>query len=750
MSTRFNRAKKLDAQFSEYVSAWGEQHEPRSTRADAALRPRRILTGTTFLDLFESQLVSRHIDLIARVLRGRDQGFYTIGSCGHEGNVVLGNLVRSTDPAFLHYRSGALFIQRCKSIENTNVIRDVLLGMCASSEDPTSGGRHKVWGSKAAWVPPQTSTIASHIPKAVGAAVALRRAKRRGWSLEVPDDSIILCTFGDASTNHATALAGFNAARWLSYQRLPVPILFVCEDNTWGISVRTPPGWIQHSFANRPGLTYFNTSGRDLIDAYEVANQAVQFCREQRMPAFLHMDVVRLLGHAGSDMELEYRTPQELDETEQQDPLLQSAKLVLEHGLMSSDEVLDHYESIRRRVEIEADYAASRPQLTTPQQIMASLAPYSEDAVHAEATRPVPAADLQSAFEDTRALPHESPPRHLAVMINYGLREAMAKYPHSLLFGEDVARKGGVYHVTTGLSDCFGLGRVFNTLLDETDILGMALGAGLMGLLPIPEIQYLAYFHNACDQIRGEASSQQFFSNGQFKNPMVVRIASFAYQKGFGGHFHNDNSIAALRDIPGIVIAAPARGDDAVELLRTCMALAHVDGRVVVFLEPIALYMTKGLHDGKDNGWLSRFPEPGRAARLGEGRVYHGDAKDLTIISFCNGVHMSLRAARTLEQQHGIRARVVDLRWLKPLNGAFLCEQARASGRVLIVDESRRTGGVSEAIITELVEGGCQDVPIARVAAHDSFIPLGPAATVVLPTEDDIVQSACDFMAAQS
>src|SRR5207302_5535583 len=136
-------------------------------------------------------------------------------------------------------------------------------------------------------------------------------------------------------------------------------------------------------------------------------------------------------------------------------------------------------------------------------------------------------------------------------------------------------------------------GRVFDTLLDETTILGMAIGAGHLGMLPIPEIQYLAYYHNAEDQIRGEACSLQYFSNGQFRNPMVVRVQGWSYQKGFGGHFHNDNSIAVMRDVPGLIVATPARGDDAVKMLLTLTAMAKVDGRVSIFVEPIALYSTR-------------------------------------------------------------------------------------------------------------------------------------------------------------
>ena len=141
-----------------------------------------------------------------------------------------------------------------------------------------------------------------------------------------------------------------------------------------------------------------------------------------------------------------------------------------------------------------------------------------------------------------------------------------------MVFGEDVARKGGVYGVTRGLLAETSSARVFDTLLDEQAILGLALGAGVSGLLPIPEIQYLAYFHNAADQIRGEGATLQFFSNRQYRNPMVVRVAGYGYQKGFGGHFHNDNSIAAIRDIPGVVIASPVaarrRRGDAAHLRR--------------------------------------------------------------------------------------------------------------------------------------------------------------------------------------
>ncbi len=283
---------------------------------------------------------------------------------------------------------------------------------------------------------------------------------------------------------------------------------------------------------------------------------------------------------------------------------------------------------------------------------------------------------------------------------------------------------------------------MFNTLLDETMILGLAQGYANMGMLPLPEIQYLAYFHNACDQIRGEAASLQFFSNDQYRNPMVMRVAALGYQKGFGGHFHNDNSITALRDIPGLLVGCASRGDDAAMMLRTMMALAKVDGRVCAFLEPIALYMTKDLYEPGDGQWQFPYPSPGRAMTLGEGRVYEEAANDLVVFTFGNGVPMALRAARTIEREQHWQVRVVDLRWLAPLNDEFIAAQAKNAKRILVLDEGRKSAGVGEGVITAIVEAGWGATPIKRVVGADTFTPLAGAALLVLPAEADVVAAA--------
>jgi 2-oxoisovalerate dehydrogenase E1 component len=560
--------------------------------------------------------------------------------------------------------------------------------------------------------------------------------------LPVPDDSIAICSFGDASANHATAQTAFNAASWTAYQKLPAPVLYVCEDNGIGISVKTPGGWIGESFRNRPDLDYFFADGLDLAAGYGDVLRAVEHCRRTRRPTFLHLRTTRIMGHAGTDFEIEWRSIEELVRVESGDPLLRSAQIALESGLMSKDEILALYEETRKKCFAAAEDADRRPRIETLEHVMAPLAPYTPDKVAREAAR-APSRDARvEAFGSEEKLPEKQAPRHMAIQINNALHDLFAKYPETLLFGEDVAQKGGVYTVTKGLQKAFGARRVFNTLLDETTILGMAQGFANMGMLPIPEIQYLAYFHNACDQIRGEAASLQFFSNNQYANPMVVRIAGLGYQRGFGGHFHNDNSITALRDIPGLVVGCPSRGDDAATMLRTLAALARVDGRVSVLLEPIALYMTKDLHEAGDGQWLTAYPPPDEAMPLGEGRVYGAGHDDLVIFSYGNGMPMSLRAAREIEKRHGWKVRVVDLRWLVPLNEPYIVEQAKSAKRILIVDEGRHSAGVGEGVITAIAEGGYGSRPFRRVVGADTYTPLAGAAFLVIPKEEDIVAAA--------
>ncbi|MEV6810640.1 thiamine pyrophosphate-dependent enzyme [Micromonospora sp. NPDC051296] len=864
----------LDDRFRESLAALAApQHrgDPAQPLADGA-----ALTGAQLLDLFDAQVTSRQLDLAGRWLRSFGEGYYTIGSAGHEGNAAVAAALRPDDPALLHYRSGAFYCVRAAqaadpatasggdvagqdaaagqeavagvetsagadpgerevagSIDGpaatapdgeaaadpnledepaatvpsadpepptgtastasgpvaagedevdtavsmtsvrrpvarayTEAARDVLRGMVASSREPIAGGRHKVFGRADLAVVPTTSTIASHLPRAVGMALAVERLRRldarRGaagpgdpatpapWA----SDAIVVCSFGDASINHASAAAAFNTAGWYDHTGLRIPVLFVCEDNGLGISVRSPQGWVATALRSKPGIRYFAADGADVVGAYAVAAEAAAWVRRHRRPAVLHLTTVRLMGHAGADAESAYRTPGEIATDVAADPVVATARRLVEAGLASGAELLGRYDEVGWQVRRIAEQVLDEPKLTSPAEVIAPLAPRRPlrvaRAVADAGTRAAgPRAGARAEVFGGKP-PELAGPLTLAQSINAALTDGLLDHPQMAVFGEDVAAKGGVYGVTKGLRDRFGAARVFDTLLDETSILGLGLGAGLAGMLPVPEIQYLAYLHNAEDQLRGEAATMGFFSQGALRNPMVVRVAGLAYQEGFGGHFHNDNSVAVLRDVPGLVIAVPARPDDAAAMLRTCLASAAVDGSVCVFLEPIALYHTRDLYADGDGEWLAPYSEPGAWAGghvpVGRARVYGvGSAEDVTIITFGNGVRMSLRAASRMADE-GIGTRVVDLRWLAPLPVADLIREATATGRVLVVDETRRSGGVGEGVIAALVDAGYVGAA-RRVAGVDSFVPLGPAARQVLVSEEAITQGARTLLA---
>ncbi|MEO9091602.1 MAG: thiamine pyrophosphate-dependent enzyme, partial [Rhodanobacter sp.] len=360
----FNRAEIVDQNFIEFVQLW-QGDAGTAPREDLPVLPGSALDALSFRELFESQLISRHLDLMARVLRLQDKVFYTIGSSGHEGNAMVARLARHTDPAFLHYRSGGFMAERFRKIPGMDPVMDSALSFAASKDDPASGGRHKVWGSKPLWVLPQTSTIASHLPKALGTAVAIEQARRIGHALPIPADSIVICSFGDASSNHATAQTAFNAAAWTAYQKLPAPVLFVCEDNGIGISVKTPSGWVANNYQHRANLDYFFADGLDLAEGYAQVARAVEHCRRTRRPTFLHLKTTRVMGHAGSDFEIEWRSIEELFAVEATDPLLRSASIALTSGLYSKDDVLNLYEATRRRCFAAAENADARHRLTS-------------------------------------------------------------------------------------------------------------------------------------------------------------------------------------------------------------------------------------------------------------------------------------------------------------------------------------------------------------------------------------------------
>lgn len=736
MAIEINRAQIVDQQFTSCVT---RLHFPKARSATTCIEAG--LSKDQYIDLFQSQIISRHLDLQARILKDKGEGFYTIGSSGHECNAAVAFALGDTI-SYLHYRSGAYVVQRSKMKGGHDPIYEQLLSLVASSEDPISGGRHKVFGSLDLNIPPQTSTIASHLPKATGAAIGLTikaALKHQQTGEPLRQDQVVLASFGDGSANHSTALGAMNAAVWVHQLGLKVPMIYLCEDNGIAISVPTPQRWIAQRFSQF-GLAYLVCDGTSIADVYHKAKQAYQLARQGK-PVFLHFKNERLLGHAGSDIEFQYQTQQEIEQREWDCPLLHSARVLTEMGWLSKEEILEMYEQVREEVHTKAQRAITRPRLTSAQEIMRPIIP-------PKLNRPAPPIASESVRKKLFAKEYDSlaSPKNMSQNINCALTDLMAQYDTICVFGEDVAKKGGVYRVTKDLQQRFGRVRVFDTLLDEQTILGTAQGFAHCGLLPIPEIQFLAYIHNAVDQIRGEAATISYFSQGQFTNPMVVRIAGLAYQKGFGGHYHNDNALGFLREVPGIIVAIPSRPSQAAKLLRTCVDLAYTEQRVVVIIEPIALYMAKDLYKPGDNLALETYPHPDE--KLEQAVAVEGEGQ-VAIISFGNGAHLSRQAIHELAQD-GLQVKLIDLVWLHPLPFESLKAALAGVEHVLIVDECRKTSSLSEALVTWMVENLEQLPQIKRHTAEDCFIPIGQAWQYLLPSKQTIIKAVNELVKAKA
>ncbi|WP_068399487.1 thiamine pyrophosphate-dependent enzyme [Kribbia dieselivorans] len=727
----------VDAHFLEAIT--GFEVQPGVTRpTDTSNRVGEAgLSADPLGSLFEAQATSRHLDFAARELQRRGEGFYTIASAGHEANAALGLLSRVDDPALLHYRSGALYCARAHVEGRVDPIRETLRSLTSSRLDPMSGGRHKVIGHPGLSIIPTTSTIGSHAPRAVGLAFALGLARRLARETPWPRDAVVLCSFGDASLNHSTVTGALNAAAYLAHRHQDCPILFVCEDNGLGISTRTPRGWVETALRHQPGVPYFVADGADPTGLLATTAAALENVRATRAPATLHLRTVRFLGHAGSDVEGAYRSARAIAADLDRDPLVATARALIESGASTADQILERYEAIRAAVARCADEVVAEPRLATRAEVVAPLSLSAPTSPRRRLPVDLPLDPPPVAAANARATTPAAPSHTLAQAINATLTEQFSAHDDLVLFGEDVAVKGGVYGVTKGLYDRFGAARVFDTILDEQTILGIALGASLAGFTPIPEIQYLAYLHNAEDQLRGEAASQRFFSAGQYENGMVLRIAGLAYQRGFGGHFHNDNSLAVLRDIPGLVLAVPSHPALAPGLLRGCLDLARREGRVCVVVEPIARYHTRDLQAG-DQRWLAA-PDATSVIHPGEVATW-GSGTDLLIVTFGNGVFLSADVVDTLRAE-GVGTMLLDLIWLAPLPVDAVIEAARRARAVLVVDETRASGGVGEGVVAALVDADVR-APIARVASADSYIPLGPAAQTVLLQHDEILDAA--------
>lgn len=317
--------------------------------------------------------------------------------------------------------------------------------------------------------------------------------------------------------------------------------------------------------------------------------------------------------------------------------------------------------------------------------------------------------------------------------IREALFEEMRRDPNVILMGEDVGVMGGAFLATEGLHKEFGPGRVIDTPISESLIVGAGVGAALAGLRPIVEMQFMDFISCGFDQIVNMAATTRYRHGGRAKVPMVIRGPSGAGVRG--ALFHSQDPEAWFFRVPGLKVVAPATAFDAKGLLKAAIR----DDDPVVFFEHKRLYrrIKEELPDG------DLVVPLGKAATRRSG-------KDLLIVTYGGALEWSLEAAETLAQEDKVEVEVLDLRTLLPFDLPAILEAVRRINRVMIVQEDRLTGGIAGEIAARIAEDAFDwlDAPIARVASKDAPMPYHPAMEAyVLPNAEKVVARAREVLA---
>ena len=691
--------------------------QPTRAPTPSAPKPPVEFPRDELIEDFRRACISRALDDREINLQRQSRVFFQIAGAGHEA-LLLG-LARHLRPGydwfFPYYRDQALMLGLGISAHQ------ILLQAVGSADDPASGGRQMPshWGSVEHHVVTQSSPTGTQCLPAVGCAEAARYISRRPHlpGCTAHGDELTYVSLGEGATSEGEFWESLNTACTLH-----LPVVFLVADNGFAISVPSSdqsPAPISELVRGFRGLDVHRLDGTDYFQVRERAASIISHVRAGVGPALIHATVTRPYSHSGADTQAKYRSPEELADEQARDPITRMRAELVARGVLTEEEA----DAVRAEA---SAHVAEAAQLAL------------------RARRPDPA----SVTEQVVVLPSIPPPPEPGTagdVVAFGeaikrtLHEQMAEDERIRVFGEDVADaretllanvegKGGVFGTTHGLQRAFGIARCYNTPLAEANIIGRAVGQAVRGLRPAPEIQFFDYIWPAMQQLKSEAATIRWRSNGAWTCPMVVRVPIGGYLTG-GSIWHSQSGESIFAHIPGLLIAFPSRARDAAGLLRAAFRAEDP----VLFLEHKHLLRQPYTRDP--------YPGPDYVLPFGCGDIRR-PGRDLTIVTWGATVEKSLQAAGLVQQERGHEVEVIDLRTISPWDHDIVGESVRRTRRLVVVHEDVLTVGFGAEIAAWAAEALWSELeaPIRRVTALDTHVAYEPTLEqAILPQVDDIV-----------